>query len=242
MLYGIYSDIHSNLPALTAVFNSMDESGVEQTLCLGDLVGYGAHPNECIDLVRSHTDTVVLGNHDSVAAGMESSRHFNQYARNVIEWTAKELTPENKDYLKNLPYVVHENDCALVHASPRSPADWVYVNSLDEAADAFDFYMDRFCFIGHTHTPIIVAMDSDGNFKVVDESEYQPLETERLLVNVGSVGQPRDRNPEACYCLFQSDTGFVKHIRVPYDIAQEQEAMRNLDFPDFLINRLEEGR
>jgi diadenosine tetraphosphatase ApaH/serine/threonine PP2A family protein phosphatase len=242
MLYGIFSDIHSNLIALQAVMRSMQEYCVEKKICLGDLVGYGVNPNECIDLVRESSDIVIMGNHDSVAGGLESAQRFNAYARHAIEWTAEHITPENYAYLRKLPYFVEESGYFFTHASPRAPAEWVYVNSLDEAVDAFEFFPGRVCFIGHTHYPLLVTMGGEQRFMVLDETRHTLEEDERLLVNVGSVGQPRDRNPDASWCLLDTDTNTVEIIRVPYDVQAVQEEMISHEFPEFLITRLQDGR
>jgi len=240
--YGIFSDIHGNLEALTAVLARMDELGVQRRVCLGDVVGYGPNPNECVDLVRKTADLAILGNHDSVALGWEASESFNFYARRAIEWTREVLTPQSQDYLKGLRYLEAENDLCFVHASPHSPADWYYITDLEDAADSFSFFRERICFIGHTHFPVMVVKEPDESFRICDTSTLMPKPGERVLVNDGSVGQPRDRNSQACFAVCDSDTGYVEILRVPYDVAATQAKMRDLGFADFLIQRLEEGR
>jgi diadenosine tetraphosphatase ApaH/serine/threonine PP2A family protein phosphatase len=242
MKYGIFSDIHSNLSALEAVMASMDNMGVERRVCLGDLVGYCADVNSCVDLVRKKSDICILGNHDSVAIRRESSLHFNQYARFAIDWTQQNLSKESLDYMGKLPYIVEENDLCFVHASPKSPADWSYVSSLDDADDAFEYFSTKVCFVGHTHSPVIVVQDIKGLPFVIEEDSHCCRPGERMLVNVGSVGQPRDRNPESCWCLLDSETFCVEFVRVPYDISRTQDTMRKLGLPVFLIQRIAEGR
>ncbi|NLB64037.1 MAG: metallophosphoesterase family protein [Fibrobacter sp.] len=241
MIYGIFSDIHANLSALEAVENSMAEHGVERRVCLGDLVGYCADVEECVQLTAKISDICVMGNHDSVAVKRESSMHFNQYARYVIEWTQQNLSESAINYLKSLAYMVEEGDICFVHASPKSPADWYYIASLDEAMDAFEFFTTKYCFVGHTHNPVIVALD-DGFPQVIEEDFYQVQGSERLLINVGSVGQPRDRDARASWCLFDSEKETIRIVRVEYDISITQKNMRKRDFPIFLIKRLAEGR
>lgn len=243
MLYGIFSDIHSNGVALAAVLESMRIYGVERRVCLGDLVGYGVDANECVSMTKENTDICLIGNHDSVAIRWESSVGFNPYAKKMIEWTQDALTDESASYIKSLPYMFEENGLCFVHASPMSPADWIYVTDLEDALDAFDHFSGSFCFVGHTHSPIIVAMRGGGAIpKVIEDNEYKVEGVERLLVNVGSVGQPRDRDPRASWCLFDSDEKKVKIIRVDYDIALTQARMRAASAPDFLIERLGVGR
>ncbi|MCB9496479.1 MAG: metallophosphoesterase family protein [Fibrobacteria bacterium] len=242
MLYGIYSDIHGNLEALQAVMAAMDQLGVQRRICLGDAVGYCANPNECVDIIRERSDVVILGNHDSVALGRESSENFNFYARRAIEWTRESITKETTDFLQTLEYVKSEGELCFVHASPRSPADWYYVTSLDDAVDAFSFFKQKICFVGHTHWPVIVVMEAEQSFRICDTLSHSLEGDQRMLVNVGSVGQPRDRNSQASFCLCDSDSLSVEIVRVPYDIQTTQEKMRGHDFADFLIQRLAEGR
>ena len=242
MLYGICSDIHSNATAFKAVLESMRDNGVERKVCLGDIVGYGVDTDECVDLVRENMDFCLIGNHDSVAVKNESSEGFNPYAKQAIEWTQKHLSKESVAYIRSLPYIHEENDICFVHASPLSPADWVYVTDLEDALNAFDHFSERYCFVGHTHSPVIIASRPLAIPKILDEYEYVIANTERLLVNVGSVGQPRDRDPRACWCLLDTETKCVRLIRVEYDIRKTQNRMKKQGMPSFLIDRLSVGR
>lgn len=242
MLYGICSDIHSNAEAFKAVLQSMEDNGVDRKVCLGDLVGYGADPDECVALARENMDICIIGNHDSVAIKHESSEGFNPYAKQAIEWTQTHLSKESVEYMRSLTYIREENDICFVHASPLSPADWVYVTELEDALDAFDHFSGRYCFVGHTHSPVIVASRPMAIPKILDDYEYTIENTERLLVNVGSVGQPRDRDPRSCWCLLDTETKCVRIIRVDYDIAKTQERMRKQGMANFLIDRLSVGR
>ncbi|SHK59399.1 MULTISPECIES: metallophosphoesterase [unclassified Fibrobacter] len=242
MLYGICSDIHSNATAFKAVLESMRDNGVERKVCLGDIVGYGVDTDECVDLVRENMDFCLIGNHDSVAVKNESSEGFNPYAKQAIEWTQKHLSKESISYIRSLPYIHEENDICFVHASPLSPADWVYVTDLEDALNAFDHFSERYCFVGHTHSPVIIASRPLAIPKILDEYEYVIANTERLLVNVGSVGQPRDRDPRACWCMLDTETKCVRLIRVDYDIRETQNRMKKQGMPSFLIDRLSVGR
>lgn len=242
MLYGICSDIHSNAVAFEAVIASMKDNNVERKVCHGDLVGYGADPDECVRLARENMDICIIGNHDSVAIKHESSAGFNPYAKQAIEWTQNHLSDESVSFLRTLPYICEENDICFVHASPLSPADWVYVTELEDALDAFEHFKGRYCFVGHTHSPVIVASRPNAIPKILDEYEYRIEDTERLLVNVGSVGQPRDRDPRSCWCLLDTETKCVRLIRVDYDVYQTQERMKKAGMPSFLIDRLSVGR
>ena len=243
MKYGIFSDIHGNYEALRKVMESMERLGVEKKICLGDVVGYGPWPNECVEVVRENADITVVGNHDIAAIGRESSETWNNYnAQRAIEWTQQVLTPQSQDFLASLPYMVSEEPALFVHASPWSPADWPYVSSLDDAVDAFSFFTEKMCFIGHTHWPIVVIMEGEQSFKVSETLFHTVQDNQRILVNVGSVGQPRDRNPLASWCLCDTDKMTVEIVRVAYDIHKTQEQMRQYGFAEFLISRLAEGR
>lgn len=242
MLYGVFSDVHSNLPALQAVLQSMESRGVQRKVCLGDLVGYGAGSDACVQLVKQSADICIIGNHDSVALRRESSASFNVYARQAIEWTQNHLSDSSLEYMKQLPYVVEEERFTFVHSSPMSPADWHYVTNLDDALEAFDFFSTDFCMIGHTHNPVMVVMKDNEIPRIIEGPAYRPNLGERILVNVGSVGQPRDRDPRACWCLMDSDGSWIEFVRVEYDIAAAQAPMRQENFPNFLIERLNVGR
>ena len=178
-----------------------------------------------------------------MAIGRESSEGWNNYnAQKAIEWTSKVLTPASIEFFSKLPYMVSEPPLLFVHASPWSPADWKYVSSLDDAVDAFSFFTEKICFIGHTHWPIIVIMEGEQSFKVSETLIYTLEPNQRILVNDGSVGQPRDRNPLASWCLCDTEKMTVEIIRVAYDISKTQAAMKKSGFAEFLINRLSEGR
>ncbi len=242
MLYGICSDIHSNATAFHAVLDSMKENKVERRICLGDLVGYGVDANECVQLAKENMDVCLIGNHDSVAIKYESSMGFNPYAKQAIEWTQENMSADSVAYIRSLPYIYEENDITFVHASPMSPADWLYITDLEDALNAFDHFTGTYCFIGHTHSPVIVASRPMAIPKVLDEYEYTIENTERLLVNVGSVGQPRDRDCRASWCLLDTETKCIRIIRVEYDVFETQERMKKAGMPNFLVDRLSVGR
>ena len=166
----------------------------------------------------------------------------NPYAKQAVEWTQENMNAESVAYIRSLPYIHEENDITFVHASPMSPADWLYITDLEDALNAFDHFSGTYCFIGHTHSPVIVASRPMAIPKVLDEYEYTIENTERLLVNVGSVGQPRDRDCRASWCLLDTETKCIRIIRVEYDVFRTQERMRKAGMPEFLIERLSVGR
>jgi len=246
MLYGIFSDIHANLPALEAVLQSMDSRKVDRLICLGDIVGYGPSPNECVALVKKNSDVCLLGNHDNVALKREHHFDFNIYAKAAMEWTWEHLNDDSKEYLKSRPYTATEKGFTFAHSSPMSPADWHYLADLDGALESFSYFRTPYCFIGHTHSPVIVAANKDdpyGEVPVISDGPlYRPKKHEKVLINVGSVGQPRDRNNRACWCLADSDCSWIEFVRVEYDIEKTQNLMRKENLPLFLIERLALGR
>lgn len=242
MKYGIFSDVHANIEALDAILETLNSHGVEKFVCLGDIVGYGPNPNEVVRKVAEVCDICVLGNHDNVALKREAHEHFNPHAQNVIDWTQNILEEDVKDYLSKRPYLEREDGIYFVHASPKSPADWFYVNSLDDSVEAFDFCPDRICFIGHTHCPSFVIKESDQSFKVLDDDAVVLQDDQRILINVGSVGQPRDRNPKTSACIYDSETQSFELLRIDYDFGTTQQKMKDLKFPAFLIHRLSSGQ
>ncbi len=242
MRLGIVSDIHANYEALETVYAHGKSVGVDRWICLGDIIGYGPWPNECVDWVREHCEFTVLGNHDNVGIGREEHEHFNPYARQAIEWTKAELSASSKDFLETLPYMVRKYESIFVHASPKSPSDWFYVNSLDDALECFDFFKPGACFIGHTHCPLAVIKPGPDQFHLVDDEHFTFNASDKVLINVGSVGQPRDNDNKASYVIFEPENRKVEMYRLAYNIGKVQNQMKQLEFPEFLYSRLARGR
>lgn len=242
---GILADIHANLPALERVIT--DAGDVDAWLCAGDVVGYGPYPNECMDLVRELGASVVAGNHDLGSVDAISLSRFNRNAYIANEWTSKVLDPQNKAAIEAFPTTGSFDglDALLVHGSPLDPI-WQYVHSEEQAAREFNGFFNALCFHGHSHVPAVFALQQDGRSIVLDEPEGDrrvPIEPgKRYMVNVGSVGQPRDGDPRACYAMFYPEQGLVIYRRVEYDIARTQRKMEQIGLPVFLISRLAGGR
>ncbi|MGB9690970.1 MAG: metallophosphoesterase family protein [Candidatus Sumerlaeaceae bacterium] len=236
----IFSDIHANLPALEKVLEEIDASNVDFTVCCGDVVGYGAHPNECVELLRSRNIPTIAGNHDYAALSLIDITYFNEIAKRSIQWTRKVLTPENEDFLRNLPLSLEVADMLFVHASPRTPEAWNYVITLGDARQAFRSFGQKICFIGHSHTPFVVE-NFDENLTCPTSPVVELKPNARYLVNVGSVGQPRDRNPEACFALYDREKQQVEIRRVEYDLARAQQAIFDAGLPVELAERLNYG-
>jgi len=232
MKLAIISDIHGNLEALTKALSIIDEKRVDEIVCLGDVVGYGANPNECLDLVRKRCSVVIKGNHDEAALDPGGPHDFNPIAQQAIDWTAGALIPENRDYLRARPMVCRIEEALLVHSSPRSPELWEYVVSTENALDALRSFEERICFIGHTHVPGIFS--PSGRSKTVTKEE-------RHLVNVGSIGQPRDGNPMLAFGIFDSDAWSYELVRSEYDILRAAEKIIAAGLPRELGYRLMYG-
>jgi diadenosine tetraphosphatase ApaH/serine/threonine PP2A family protein phosphatase len=232
MRIGIFSDVHANLPALEAVLKALTGAQVDTLYCLGDTVGYGPFPNECVDLVRQHCAVVLKGNHDSGLINETPIEDFNQYGLAAIQWSQEHVTDDRQEFLRNLPLMEVKNDVTLAHASPLQPAEWMYVLTLRAARENFTAFSTRLCFIGHTHVPVIINEDL-----TVDSI----LKPGRSIINVGSVGQPRDGNPDAAYGIFDAETGEYKLHRVQYDVKKTASAIKKAGLPDYLAKRLYQG-
>ena len=243
MRYAIIADIHSNLDAFQVVLQDIENrGGVEEIWCLGDIVGYGPQPVECIELLRRHCHICVAGNHDLAATGKLDTTCFNHAAAEAASWTAGRLSPEDIDYLQSLPLKLEREDFTLVHGSPREPV-WEYVVSPPTAAASFAYFDTRFCLIGHSHVPMVFDLDRDGicNLQQLPEELGLMQEEKRLIINCGAVGQPRDGDPRASYAILDCDRGILYHYRVEYDILAVQQKMTELGLPSRLSSRLSHG-
>ncbi len=242
MRAAIISDIHSNLEALQAVEKSILELGVDEIYFVGDVVGYGPDPNACTRWVVDNTDLAVMGNHDFAALGLMDIESFNPNARNAIIWNTEQMEEGCIEFLRSLPMTESREGVTLVHANPKDPEGWNYIFSLWDAEMNFTFFEGAFCFVGHSHQPVAVGMDGGGNVNVVPGDVFSIEEGSRYLVNVGSVGQPRDGNPAACFGLLDTDRGQFSFIRVPYEFGATQRKMLEVGLPRPLVERLAEGR
>lgn len=241
MRYGIVSDIHSNLEALEKVLDHFRTESIDSYVVLGDIVGYAANPNECVGVVRDLTDRVIAGNHDYAAIGLTDISFFNPVAAEAAIWTGNVLTEENTDYLTDLPLSFAANDLLFVHSSPYNPHLWYYVLSLDDAKEGFSVFGEKVCFLGHTHQPITFT-ERAGRYGVIENPMFKIEHDKRYIVNVGSVGQPRDSDPRACCAIYDTGAQSVEIKRIEYDIGVAQQKIRQAGLPEFLAHRLELGR
>ncbi|MCC7061671.1 MAG: metallophosphoesterase family protein [Planctomycetes bacterium] len=245
MRIGILGDIHANTEALTAVVKSMREDGVDVFVQVGDIVGYGPEPSECIDIVRELGCVTCLGNHDAAVLDLLDTSYFNNFARAAIHWTKPRLRPEDLKFLRGLQLVERRPPFTVVHGSLHMPDQFGYVISPVEAIDSLDQQDTQLCFVGHSHVPAIYLRrdDSPQDIHVVphSEAEISYKGFDRILMNVGSVGQPRDEDPRAAYGLVDTDLGIANIKRVVYDIPGVQRKIRDAGLPDVLANRLALG-
>ena len=242
MKYGILGDIHGNLSALEAVIARLDEAGADQLISVGDVVGYGAAPSECIALLQRRGATVVMGNHDAACVGALDDSQFNPYARAAVAWTREALSPEEHAWLESLPYTATLEHCQVAHGTLAQPELFDYVLSVTDAEPSLDIMSRQVCFVGHSHVPITVMRLAEGGetaYTYDDEIDLQGVA--HALVNVGSVGQPRDENPLTAYALYDSDARRVWIRRTEYDIDLEAQRIRDAGLPEVLAERLRLG-
>jgi predicted phosphodiesterase len=240
MRLAILSDIHANLEALDAVLHDAEAHQATQYVCLGDVVGYNANPHECAERIRDIECPIVKGNHDEQASLIESSRDFNELAEYAIEWTRENLSEDDKEWLRELRLQRQVRDFTIVHATLDTPEQWGYVfNNLDAAA-SFTYQHTTLCFFGHTHVPMAFVRDDGVRRLTVDQLR---IETgKKYFINAGSIGQPRDGDSRAAYCIYDADKNVVEQRRVKYDLATAQHKIIKAGLPRLLADRLGLGR
>jgi len=219
MRLAILSDIHANLEALEACLKRLDEEAVDRVVCLGDVVGYGANPDECCSLIRKRCEFCLLGNHDAAVTGAMDEAYYYESAKAVVRWTRERLSEDNYKWLYSLPYTRHEGDIAFFHGAPIMPSGFFYVVQASEAQTHTQVFerLSPINFIGHAHMTTVFGI-GPKKARQVDSKAVIPREDMKFIVNVGSVGQPRDRDPRACFAIWDSAEDRFEHIRVEYDI------------------------
>jgi predicted phosphodiesterase len=237
----VISDIHANLTAFDAVLEDA-KGDWDYVWCLGDVVGYGPDPNECVERLRELPHLCLAGNHDWAALERLDIRTFNPTARRLVEWTMGVLTPTNRAYLEDLPASLTISDFTLVHASPREPI-WEYILEPLVAALNFPHFETQYCLVGHTHQPVIYELVNDnGDTRAIEPRYYQPvaLAGRRLIINPGSVGQPRDQNPDAAYGILDLETNVFEHRRVSFDLEPMDAWQKKMEFGRYM-KKIEHG-
>ena len=235
----VISDIHSNLSALDAVLTDAGE--FDATWCLGDLVGYGPDPNECIAKVRTLPNLrCIIGNHDAAALDQIDTKTFNLEARQALEWTQKKLTETSVSFLSNLQQKIEINNVTLTHGSPRHPV-WEYLMDPQTAALNFDYFSTPYCFVGHTHLPVVYTWEEKKLLVYKPTPNKKITLSPRTIINPGSVGQPRDHDPRAAYVIYNPEENTWDYRRLTYDIPAVQTRMVNAQLPERHIVRLQAG-
>lgn len=244
MKFGVFGDIHGNLEALEAVLADMEEQGVTHPLCLGDLVGYGANPSECVDVVRAMGCPVVRGNHDDLVTIGKTPGSFSEPARVSLEFARRLLSPGQLNYLRRLPMAWVEDPVTLVHATLDGPETWGYISTRLEAQTSFLYQKTPLCFVGHTHRPCAFAQEKEVRpleFRQIDVHPDRSKAGRKFLLNVGSVGQPRDGDWRPAYATFSPQDQVVDLRRVSYDIDKAASKIIKAGLPDLLAKRLFKG-
>ncbi len=233
MRIAIISDIHSNYEALEEALKIIRTRSVDTIVCLGDIVGYGASPNECLACIRSSASYVLLGNHDEAALRLDMADYFNPLARRAAEWTSRQLTREHRTYVASLPSSLKLEGLYFVHSSPFEPQGWHYILSPADAQFNFAYFNEPICFIGHSHVPVVYSEDL---------WQREVVKGRRYIINVGSVGQPRDNDPRLSFGIFDTAAWSYDTIRADYNVELACEKIRAAGLPHQLADRLRVGR
>ena len=232
MRIAIISDIHANLEALRKALKIIDTKNVDHLYCLGDVVGYGADPNECIALLRERGVSCIIGNHDKAVLNPDAAADLNRFARQAIEWTARQLTAEHLEFLAQLPYIIVEHNCTFVHASPDQPEEWNYIITAHDAQENFQFFTTPVCWVGHTHRSGVYCEDLKSTN--VEKGK-------RYIINVGSIGQPRNGDSRLSFGIFDVDRWEYEHVVSEYNIETARKKIIDAGLPPYLGDRLLAG-
>lgn len=238
----MFSDVHGNGDALDAVLAALQTESLDQVLCAGDLVGYGAEPEACVARVRQAAHAVVAGNHDWAAVGKFDAAWFHPQARAALTWTTGQLSASTAGYLAGLPLTWRDGAVALAHGSLHEPDRFHYLFVADDAARTLAIQETPVVFVGHTHVPLVFSGDADGHVHLQRGPRHEIRRGMRYVVNVGSVGQPRDQRPEACYGVYDTAARSLEFKRVPYPAARAQAKIRAAGLPAWFADRLARGQ
>ena len=236
MRFGIFSDTHANIEALNAVLKAFDVERIDQYICLGDTVGYGASPNECCSLIRAKAKHTILGNHDAAVAGRMDYSYYYHAARHALDMHARLLAPDNKEWLKGLPYEVREGEVHFCHGSPLNIEEFDYIFAREQAAQCMEIWdsLSRLTVIGHSHLCKAFALSRDQGVHEVVSETFELRPGWKYIVSVGSVGQPRDYDPRASYTIYDTETRTFEFKRTDYDVKSSAEKIFNSELePNF---------
>ncbi len=239
--YALFGDIHGNLEALEVVMAEFEKAEVDEYICLGDIVGYGANPKECLAVVRERCELVVAGNHDFAICGKLNIDFFNAYARQAVLWTRDQLGEEELTYLREIE-LVHKiaNVLTIVHGTLNFPEMFDYITTSYDAHLSLELLDTPVCFLGHSHVPVTFFQGPTVTFSM--DSEIEVRQGRKTLVNIGSVGQPRDENPKAAYAIYDTEEKMVWVNRIDYDIEKAGAKILAAGLPEILAERLKYGR
>ncbi|MFW5648041.1 MAG: metallophosphoesterase family protein [Candidatus Alkaliphilus sp. MAG34] len=243
---GLIGDIHGNLEALEAVLEYLStKQKVDKIVVLGDIVGYMANPNECVELVKDYD--CIQGNHDSTVVYGEDLDWFNPVAKEALIWTINELTDKNKNILRDFPLtkIYREEDFTISHGTLNSPEKFLYMDRSFEARESFDLMETQLLFIGHTHVPQYFISNGDNSFADIEmvsdidyKREIQLQKGKKYIFNIGSVGQPRDHNYKSCFVIYDTDRKTIKYVRLPYKVKITARKVKKNRLPKFLYKRI----
>jgi predicted phosphodiesterase len=242
MRYGIFSDVHSNLEALEAVIEAYKQEDIDKYLCAGDVVGYAANPKECIDKVKMLAMITVAGNHDWASVDLFSTDYFNPVASKAISWTKSNLGNQDRYFLELLKLIYQNEDLTLVHGTLDNPQDFDYMLDGYAASKTFALIETRLCFVGHSHVAGIFIQDVKGRIDYQEDNSIDIKDGFKYIINVGSVGQPRDGNPKATYSIYNTDKRQIQIKRISYDIEKARNKIIDAGLPRFLGDRLLVGK
>ncbi|NQT94921.1 MAG: metallophosphoesterase family protein [Candidatus Omnitrophica bacterium] len=242
MRYAIFADIHSNLEAYQAFLEDAKKEKIDRYFCVGDIVGYGADPRECIELTKSLNCPVVCGNHDWAVVNKLSTDYFNEYAKEAVIWTQERLDDIDKNYLNNLDCVYQDDELTLVHGSLKDPKEFDYVTDRKSAHIVLSMQDTRLCFIGHTHVPGMFYYTEEGDLDYRYAPRLNLKKEDHYLINVGSIGQPRDGDWRACYSIYDTEKYIIQLKRLEYDVKKASEKIEKAGLPKRLSDRILAGR
>jgi len=242
MRYGIFSDIHANLEALNTVIEAYRKEHIDKYLCIGDIVGYAANPKECIEIVKTQAIITVAGNHDWASVNLFPTNYFNPLAKEAIYWTERNLDQQDRYFLEHLELIYKNDDLTMVHGTLSEPQDFEYMVDGEDASMAFELMENNICFVGHTHVPGAFIKSKDANIAYRNASDIDIKKEDKYIINVGSVGQPRDGNPKAAYCIYDTVKKNIQIKRISYDVTAAGRKIIQGGLPSFLADRLLSGR
>lgn len=238
MRYGIFSDVHSNLEALIAAVEAYKKEGIDRYLCIGDIVGYASNPRECVEEIQALAPLAVAGNHDWAAVGLFSTEYFNREANDAVLWTKENLDEKSRRFLEGLKLIYKNEDLFLAHSTLDNPGDFNYMTDISASLESFNLLENNICFVGHTHVAGFFAKEKNGPIIYRENDVIDIKKENKYIVNVGSLGQPRDGNAKAAYCIYDTEKREVLIKRIGYNIKRAREKIFEAGLPKFFGNRL----